>query len=443
CSAFAAAFAATVLIFQSPHICVLIFATSLIGLSIDYSYHYFYACKTSGPLGAVEKISAPLKNTLITTLACFLFLALSDLKLLREISAFSIFGLLAAYFFVRLFYPPLAQILKPEFSRREISFPKKISKKIYAFAAAACAVLSIAGVFIANFKTDAKDLYTPQESLLQDDIETAKILGDAKSKLAVIEADGADGVAQIEEKCAIAGISRFAPSQKTQKENEELISKLYSSQAKILQGQIGAKKEFAMPKNQKFLSAEDFIGTPIGEAISAMLVDSGGKCAAVVPVSPGFKGCEGVEIFEPAEFLSGFFGSCARSAAILACLSLAMIIPIFAWIFGRKFLRLSLPIALAAGVAIFTISAFGENINLFHILALFIMAGLGIDYAIFHNSSPSNGTKNAVFVSFITSFVGFGALAFTSFGAVSSIGSILAAGLAAAYLISFLGAENG
>ncbi|MBR4597630.1 MAG: hypothetical protein IKO42_04455, partial [Opitutales bacterium] len=390
-AAFAAAFSATVLIFKNPHVCVLIFATSLIGLSIDYSYHYFYACKKNGPDEALKKISTPLKNTLITTLVCFLFLAFSDLKILREISVFSIFGLLAAYFFVRLFYPPLAKALKPKLSQREFSFPRKISKKIYVFAVVLCAILSAIGIFAANFKTEAKALYTPQKSLINDDIEAAKILGSASSKLAIIEANSPDEIAQIEENCGIAGLSRFLPSQKRQMENEKLIANLYASQAKNLQNSIGAKKEFAMPQNQKFLKAEDFCGTPIAEALSAMLCKTGGgKCAAVVPVDAGFKGAEGVEIFEPAEFLNGFFGSCARSALILAGLSFSMIIPIFALIFGRKFLKLALPIALAAGVAIFILSASGSNINLFHILALFIMAGLGIDYAIFHNSSPTN-----------------------------------------------------
>ena len=115
----------------------------------------------------------------------------------------------------------------------------------------------------------------------------------------------------------------------------------------------------------------------------------------------------------------------------------------FAMIFRRRFLRLALPLAMSVGAALCAQALFAGGVNLFHILALFILMGLGVDYAIFHSASSSNGTKNAVLISFATSFAGFGALAFTSFGAISSIGSVLAVGLAAAYLTSFLGAENG
>ena len=68
--------------------------------------------------------------------------------------------------------------------------------------------------------------------------------------------------------------------------------------------------------------------------------------------------------------------------------------------------------------------------------------GLGIDYSIFHYSNNSTLTKNAVFISFATSIIGFGALAFTSFKAISSIGEMLALGLGFAYFISLFLAEE-
>ena len=444
-SAFAIALAAAGAVFGAVHVCVLIFATSLIGLSIDYSYHYFQSLKNcQDPDAALQKISVPLKNTLITTLLCFFMLCFSDLTLLRQISVFSIFGLLGAYFFARLFYPPLAKILKPKFAEREINFGRiKIGKKAYWALCAALLAASAFGIFRAEFKTSAKDLYTPQKDLVFADIEAAKILDFGSKKLALIKAGSADGISKIEEKCGICGVSRFVPSIKRQIENAKLAEALYENQAQNLQKNIGSKKKIEPPNDCKFLTAQDFDGTPIAAAISSMLVVSNGKYAAIVPVANDFEGGEDVEIFEPAKFLDGVFNSHMRAAKILACASFAVLIAAFAMIFRRRFLKLALPLALSVGAAVCAQALFAGGVNLFHILALFILMGLGVDYAIFHSSSGSNGTKNAVLISFATSVAGFGALAFTSFGAISSIGSVLAVGLAAAYLISFLGAENG
>ena len=74
--------------------------------------------------------------------------------------------------------------------------------------------------------------------------------------------------------------------------------------------------------------------------------------------------------------------------------------------------------------------------HIFHMLSFFIVIGLGLDYTIFNINTTSDEEMRPVMFSFLTSFVGFGLLAFTSFFLIKSMGITLGLGLALSYLIS-------
>ena len=89
-----------------------------------------------------------------------------------------------------------------------------------------------------------------------------------------------------------------------------------------------------------------------------------------------------------------------------------------------------------------TLGWLGIPITFFTLLCVFVLAGLGIDYVIFQttqaegNPEDAKGhtTSRAVFYSFLTSFVGLGALAFTDFAVTRDMGVTFAVGLAFAYV---------
>lgn len=440
-SSFVIALAALALFFGRPHICVLIFATSLIGLSVDYSYHYFSSCKKFPPEEAFNRIKNPLNKTLATTLVCFAVLYFSNLDLLKEISVFSIAGLIASYSFVRFFYPPLVKILKPGFKQNVLKIPAPKPRKLKNAAIILLVSASLAGLFFAKFKTEAKDLYIPGKDLILQEKAVSEIFGDGEKKFAIIKGASPDDILKAEENAGARGISRFVPSIERQKNNKKLIEDLYGKYAEKLQKSIGANKKFEMPGGQEPLKIEDLNGTLFEDAVSSMLHKGDGFWTAIIPIDKN----ENIplETFSPAEFLNNIFDGYMKSSAALMGASFLALAAMFALVFRRSFFKLILPVVLSAGLPVFIFWIFGENVNLFHILALFILMGLGIDYSIFHYSSNSALTKNAVFISFATSLIGFGALAFTSFKAISSIGAMLALGLAFAYFISlFLSAEK-
>ena len=440
CSSFVIALATLVFFFDKPHVCVLIFATSLIGLSVDYSYHYFSACKKFSPEDAFKSIEKPLNKTLATTLVCFAVLYFSSLDLLKEISVFSIAGLISSYLFVRFFYPLIVKKLKPDFKQSVLKIPIPKLGRLKNIAVIALVSASLAGLIFAKFKTQATDLYVPDKDLFLQEKSVSEIFKDTEKKLAIIKGSSIDGILTCEENVDASGISRFIPSLNRQKKNKRLIENLYEKYAEKLQKSIGANKKFEMPKGQKPLKIEDFKGTLFEDAVSSMLHGENGSWTAIIPVDKN-ENCA-LETFSPPEFLNGIFDSYMKSSAVLIAASFLVLAAMFALVFRRSFFKLILPVVLSAGLPIFIFWILGANVNLFHILALFILMGLGIDYSIFHYSNNSTLTKNAVFISFATSIIGFGALAFTSFKAISSIGEMLALGLGFAYFISLFLAEE-
>jgi predicted exporter len=95
-----------------------------------------------------------------------------------------------------------------------------------------------------------------------------------------------------------------------------------------------------------------------------------------------------------------------------------------------------MPSVLAILLSICILTWFGQPITFFHMLSFFIVTGLGLDYTIFNLNTDNNKEMRPVMFSFLTSFVGFGLLAFTSFFLIKSMGITLGLGLLLSYLIS-------
>lgn len=118
-----------------------------------------------------------------------------------------------------------------------------------------------------------------------------------------------------------------------------------------------------------------------------------------------------------------------RTVRVIAC-SVVVLLLLALGILRRRALEVALPPLCSVLATYLTLGFLGEPLTFFHILSFFIILGLGLDYAIFRN--------RIVFYSFLTSLLGFGLLAFTSFPPTAAIGKTLAIGLSYAYLFSLV-----
>ena len=98
--------------------------------------------------------------------------------------------------------------------------------------------------------------------------------------------------------------------------------------------------------------------------------------------------------------------------------------------------RTALPAATGLALTLATLGLLHEPVNLFHVLSLLLVLGLGVDYAIILREGRNQQAVLAVFLSMTTTLISFGLLGFSSVPFVRSIGITVAFGVAFTFLVA-------
>lgn len=473
-----AGYCITALVFKNIHILTFVFSTTLIGVCVDYSLHYFVALK-EGKTGTevIKDIFKSLTVSLITTVSAFLILLFADFILLRQISIFTITGLVTVYGIVVLWYPLLEKIgldYKPDNTnsldvRQNFSLlgrePERgvelnkynmnsllsrifnthetvhASKHLYIFASLSLFIIILLILRPIHFDDNIKNMYTPPKTLLKAEKLFTEIAGtNGDTSIFVVKGNNLEDLLQKEEEIAdmlngteYQALSKYVPSEKRQKSNQTLRKELYRAKLNDFAIFLPVQKRsqlISQNYGNNFLSASnDF------EFMKKnFLID---KNTSIMVVS-GYNGekIDGVRIINFQKDISAQIKHCRR-----VCLGL--LIPIFgllylllAKIYDKKSgLKILLPSICAVALVFGILGLFGCPINLFHLLAIFLIIGFGLDYSVFRFTNPEK-TGDSVFLSCITTVFSFALLAFTGFKLISSLGTVLALGLLSSYIFS-------
>ena len=446
-----AGYCMTALVFRNIHILTFVFSTTLIGVCVDYSLHYFVALK-EGKTGTevIKDIFKSLTVSLITTVSAFLILLFADFTLLRQISIFTITGLVTVYGIVVLWYPLLEKIgldYKPDNNSNE----KHASLHLGIFASKprltaqllSCliAILLIIGLFHTNFDDNIKNMYTPPKTLLNAEKLFTEIAGtSADTSIFVVKGNNLEELLQKEEEIAdklngieYQALSKYIPSEKRQKSNQILRKELYRTKLNDFAIFLPVQKRsqlISQNYGNNFLS----VNNDFEFMKKNFLID---KSTSIMVVS-GYNGekIDGVRIINFQKDISAQIKHCRR-----VCLGL--LIPIFgllylllAKIYDKKSgLKILLPSICSVILLFGFLGLFGCSINLFHLLAIFLIIGFGLDYSVFRYTNPEKA-GDSVFLSCITTVFSFALLAFAGFKLISSLGTVLSLGLLSSYIFS-------
>ena len=419
---FLVATAALFLFFPRPHVLTFVFGTSLIGLSVDYVYH---ACAA----GDVRRILKPLTLSLLTTVACFAPLLFADVAVLRQMSLFSIAGLVASYAAVTVLPAgrPLADF---DAARADAGRPAGRWSRVL-LAVAGCALA--AGLWRAEIVSDPAAFYRPDACLAAGEKRIAELSPGQARRFAFVPGRTLQEALEREEAAGVKGLSAVVPSLKRQRENAGLIARLVAAEGSNYTARTG----LGMPvgTTSAFLDPEALGEGPLKQMVRAMRVAGG----LVSPLPDGASVPEGVEVLEPRAALRGLFDRFTSATLRLLGISCAAFVLVLALVFGRRTPRYLLPVAGALTATAGTLGWLGVPVTFFTLLCFFVIAGLGIDYVIFRLSDASAGTRRTVRFAFLTSFAGFGLLAFTAFPVTRSMGVTFAIGLFFAYVFACAG----
>ncbi len=477
----AIALAVTLSVFGFVHLFTLVFGASLIGVSVDYSFHYVADDAFGGedwtPQQGLRNIFMGITLGLLTSILAYLALTVAPFPGLQQLAVFSSAGLIGAYFTLialcRLWRRRLAlneQSLVLRFARAYLGLWQRSRAGQRWLLAGAIAVLVGLGYRSINVNDDVSDLQAQPPDLKRQEAAIQELLGVAQAgTFLLLSAESAEAVLQLEESLrtgldelvgqgTLSGyqaISRWVPSAARQQLSHAAYTELVTSRLEgyfatlgVADGVTGSTIT-ALTTDMEELDVASWLDHPVSEPFRGLWVETGtGGVASIVllygvqdvaALSGLASGNGAVAIVNKARDLSGLFGQYrVRVATLLAAAYLLILLGLSARYGVRRATVLVVPPVFAGLLALTGISVAGETLNLFNYLALILVLGIGIDFTLFIAEARHelDATMFAITLSALTTMLSFGLLSLSGTYAVHSFGLTVLIGIACAYLLA-------
>jgi predicted exporter len=477
-------------VFGRVHVITLVFGSSLIGVAIDYSTH-FLADQFRNPQGwtprdAVDHVGPGIVVGMVCGVLGYLALMLAPLPGFRQLAVFAGTGLAAACLSVLCWYPLLAKPMRrpdpPPTLRMASTFDAWLARRnprLTAVLLLGIATLGAVGLWKLKFVDDIRLLQASPPALLQNEHAVRGLLRSAPdTRFFVVRAKTPDAVLKAEEdlgqrlellirRGVLSGytaISRALPSPSRQAENRALLAKaVYSPDGLLpkLMAELGFAPEIVRQQLAAFasassaLSVDEWLNNPasqpyrglwlgaIGDGYGSIVSLSGVRDPA--PLKALGAELADAELVDKVDQTSELMGRYRTLVAWLIAGAYALI----GLLLGVRYGLRAVPrlLAVPVGAALLSLALFGLlgiNGSLFNMLALFMVLGLGVDYAVFIREGGREGrearaaTVLALTLTTIGTILAYGLLAFSATPFIRTIGLTLLTGIALTYLFALL-----
>jgi predicted exporter len=289
-----AAFVVTVWVFGRIHLFSMVFGASLIGISIDYAFHYLTHRLAAGsdwqPESGLRAIFAAITIGLITSLMGYAGLLAAPFPGLQQLAVFSTVGLTAAYATVVCWYPVLAA--KPGArSGLPLTVPMIIwlafwKKPIVRIVFPLLLIgLSVPGFFRARFDDDIRQLQALSPELQAQERAIQNVMGMGNGQqMMLVSGDSEQHV--LEKLHAVTGtlkgfveqdmltgfqsLEMYLPAESIQRDNFDLVQGLYQRQGAHLQQTLGLSEQPVFDAAFSPLTLSDFLTSPVSEPFRFM-----------------------------------------------------------------------------------------------------------------------------------------------------------------------------
>lgn len=474
-----AATAVTMLVFERVHLITFAFGAGLVGVSIDYALHFLCERCQSETAGVLRKVLPGLLLGLFSSALAYGAQSLAPFPGLRQMALFSVVGLIAAWLTVVLWLPLATRWMtasplhmKTSLGRIWEQFPRVEGNRylqVGFIGAAGCALFVLLG---AQSVDDIRLLQTSSPQLLTEERQVQKSLGiSSSSQFFVIQGSSFEQVLQTEErilpkveqllssqeKVGLQALSYSLPSLQKQRENQQLVVSLYESQLgsyfKLLslsEQQINASSVKLNTAADQFLTPDRWMSFKSSEVWKDLVADVSNDGVLTVvrfsgSISPGLKTSlkvlaslePNVTYVDQVENISSLLATYRQEImgwVLIAYLCVIVVLTI------RYRLQVWRIIAAPVLASLFTLALLAEiegGLNLFHLLALILVLGIGLDMGIFlRETSGANHTWLAVSLSSATSLLAFGLLALSKTPVLYHFGLTVLLGLTFIWLLT-------
>lgn len=480
-----AAFTAVHFIFGKVHLLALVFGSSLIGSIIDYSIHFFAdRFRDPGrwsPIAAVAHVGPAILLGLTTTLIGYLVLAFVPFPGLKQIAVFCMVGLVVGCGCVLCTYPLFAAVGR----RRPPQLGPRIGSGLDGFlgrwrwtpARGALAVLVVAaavlGLSRVHVQDDIRALQQSPPELMESEQQVRDLLGSSvETRFFVVSGESEQLVLEREHELTQAldrliangslssyqAVSTSLPSiAKQQRAHDVLAGTVYATGGLLEQAMaaLGFPPAALEKRREEFAAARSpltpavWLASPVSQATRHLWLGQVGPRYASVVSLGGIRdvgALQTVTADRPSVRLIDRVAGTSRvlsnyRQALSGLLALIYVVAgvVLAARFGiRSAPRILLPSVLATLTTLGLFGWLGVPINLFTMLALWLVLGLGIDYGIFLRHGLDNRPTAilSVTLSACTTLLAFGLLAFSATPFIRSIGLTLLCAITLSWLFA-------
>jgi len=321
-------------------------------------------------------------------------------------------------------------------------------------------VLVVAGISRLKINDDIADLQSLPADLQQQEQQIAALTGQTNDqKWLLVYGDSAEQtlqrlealrptLAQAKEKGVIDGFRALSlPSQAQQQRDlsllrqrtPQIIAQLQQAGVTVANPDLSAQT-VDVPQWLNSVVSEGWrllwLTLPDGRSATLIPVSGVHDSAAMAALAASTPGAGWID--RKTEF-SSLFSQYRVYLTYLLALAVAVIAAIYLWRFRLPHGLICLvPTLLSLGMGVAALGFSGHNLNLFSLLALILVLGIGINYTLFFTNPRGKPTTSmfAIFMAVVTTLLTFGMLVFSSTQAISSFGIVLSAGILTAFLLS-------
>lgn len=475
------------LLFERIHLLALVFGTSLVGVGVDYSLHFFadqfrQTSAADAPWSgaqALTHVGPAISVGVLTAALGYLSFLVPPFPGLRQIAALSVTGIFAAALCVLMAYPLLAgrgraapatvlRAMQRLAALRQPARLRLIAVLLLAFTAA--------GLWRLQFVDDVRSLQSSPAALMQQEQAARALMGGGHdSRFFLVTGADSEAVLQTEEALRIhleelrtagglgsyTALSRAVPSRLRQSQNEAwLQQQVYAEGGALPQlfSGIGYPAEAADHLRAEFqgqrgtaLGLEDWLVADAARALRPLWLGVTASGAASVLVLSGvhdlaaLKALEGrvpgVRLVDRVADISAtmtrFRQLSLWGLALALCAIGVLLCARYGWRNARRHLLAPLGACL---LTLATLGLLGIPANLFSVLALLLVLGLGVDYTVFlHEGAASRPTTLlAISLAGLTTLLAFGMLAASATPFIASLGLSVLLGVAYTWLLAVL-----
>lgn len=488
--ALVAALAVSHYVFGKLHVMTLVFCSNLAGIAIDYSIYYaadqFRAPGRWRPADAIHAIGPAIRMSCLAAVLSYALLAVAPFPGLRQMALFCCVGLAAAYGCVMGWFPSLlrpapaaaAERLHARFSALQRWRERLVALPLW-LPALLVAGFGVIGLARLQFSDDIRLLQPQTPVLYAQEQQVRALIGTvAESRFFMVRGASEQAVLETEEALrakldALVGaghlssymaVSRALPSIARQEGNRALLgAQVYRADglAPRFMRELGFGDEAIAQRLKAFddartpltpaawlatVGAEPFRHLWLGEirrghyasivTIVGLSLDDRALMQATAAAVPGVRFVD--QIAEISDVLRHY----RERALLLVALAAVASGLLLAASYGLRdgFRLMTAPVA-ACLVTLAVFGYAGIEVTFFHVVALHLVTGLSMEYAILLMRPQWQGpsTLLSATLAALLAMLAFGLLAFSATPFIHSLGLTVTIGVACGFAFAFLG----